>query len=229
MIFVMESNFLFIISLMTTISKSSNKTKTQLAILLLAAGEGSRLGGFPKALLKKNGQTLLHSFCLSMQALSPIEIVIVTGFHAQEIESELASIDTSKLPIRMIRNPYPEAGQASSVRLGLEDLKSDYDTLIVALCDQPNIGVLEIEALLEQFTRRDTHHEIVLPMVNGHRGNPVVFSRQVIDSILAIPGMACRPYMDQYLELVLIMNTDKQAYILDADTELDIQALGLTK
>jgi molybdenum cofactor cytidylyltransferase/nicotine blue oxidoreductase len=225
----MELSFLFIISLMTTIGKSSIKTKTQLAILLLAAGEGSRLGGFPKALLKRDGQTLLHSFCLLMQALSPIEIVIVTGFHAQDIESELASIDTSQLPIRMIRNPHPEAGQASSVRLGLEALKSDYDTLIIALCDQPNIGVLEIEALLEQFTHRDTHHEIVLPMINGHRGNPVVFSRRVIDSILVIPGMACRPYMDQYPELVLIMNTDKQAYILDADTELDIKALGLTK
>jgi hypothetical protein len=35
--------------------------------------------------------------------------------------------------------------------------------------------------------------------------------------------------MDQYPELVMIMNTDKQAYVLDADTELDIQALGLTK
>jgi molybdenum cofactor cytidylyltransferase/nicotine blue oxidoreductase len=229
MIFMMELSFLFIISLMTTIGKSSNKTKTRLAILLLAAGEGSRLGGFPKALLKKDGQTLLHSFCLSMQALCPIEIVIVTGFHAQEIESQLASIDTSQLPIRMIRNPHPEAGQASSVRLGLEALKSDYDALIVALCDQPDIGVLEIEALLEQFTRRDTHHEIILPMVNGDRGNPVVFSKKVIDSILAIPKMVCRPYMDQYPELVLIMNTDKQAYVLDADTELDIQALGLTK
>ena len=226
---MMESSFLFIISLMTTIGKSSNKTKTRLAILLLAAGEGSRLGGFPKALLKKDGQTLLHSFCLSMQALSPIEIVIVTGFHAQEIESELASIDTSQLPIRMIRNPHPEAGQVASVRYGLEALKSNYDALIVVLCDQPNVGALEIEALLEQFTRRDTHHEIVLPMVNGHRGNPVVFSRKVIDSILAIPRMACRPYMDQYPELVMIMNTDKQAYVLDADTELDIQALGLTK
>ena len=226
---MMELSFLFIISLMTTIGKSSNQAKVKLAILLLAAGEGSRLGGFPKALLKKDGQTLLHSFCLSMKALCPIEIVIVTGFHAQEIESELASIDTSQLPIRMIRNPHPEAGQASSVRLGLEALKSDYDALIVALCDQPDIGVLEIEALLEQFTRRDTHHEIILPMVNGDRGNPVVFSKKVINSILAIPKMVCRPYMDQYPKLVLIMNTDKQAYVLDVDTELDIQALGLTK
>jgi molybdenum cofactor cytidylyltransferase/nicotine blue oxidoreductase len=128
-----------------------------------------------------------------------------------------------------LRNPHPEAGQASSVRLGLESLKSDYDALIIALSDQPNVGALEIEALLEQFMHRDTHQEIVLPMVNGHRGNPVVFSRKVIDFILAIPRMACRPYMDQYPELVMIMNTDKQAYVLDADTELDIQALGLTK
>jgi molybdenum cofactor cytidylyltransferase len=127
---------------MTTFSKSGKSAHLRLAVLFLAAGQGSRLGGFPKALLKKNGVTLLQSFCSSLETLSPIEIVIVTGYHEKAIEDALASIDTSQLPIRMIRNPHPESGQASSIRLGLETLHSNYDVLLIALCDQPNVGAL---------------------------------------------------------------------------------------
>jgi CTP:molybdopterin cytidylyltransferase MocA len=214
---------------MTIFGKSSKRPQLHLAVLYLAAGQGSRLGGFPKALLRRNGVTLLQSFCSSMQALAPIEIVIVTGYHAQAIEDELASIDTSQLPITMIRNPYPESGQASSVRLGLEALQSHYDVLLITLCDQPNVGVTEITLLLEQFASRETAHEIVLPMIKGQRGNPVMFSKQVIDQILKIPGMVCRPYMDQHPELVEVMNTEQQAFIMDVDTEQGIQAAGLTK
>jgi molybdenum cofactor cytidylyltransferase/nicotine blue oxidoreductase len=201
----------------------------RLAVLFLAAGQGSRLGGFPKALLKKNGVTLLQSFCSSLETLSPVEIVIVTGYHEKAIEDALVSIDNSQLPIRMIRNPHPESGQASSIRLGLETLHSNYDVLLIALCDQPNVGATEITLLLEQFASRETGHEIVLPMVNGQRGNPVVFSKLVIDQILKIPEMVCRPYMDQHPELVETMNTELQAFIMDVDTEEGIQAAGLTK
>ena len=57
----------------------------RLAVLLLAAGEGARLGSYPKALLKKDGQSLIKRFCLAVAELSPVQIVIVTGFHADFI------------------------------------------------------------------------------------------------------------------------------------------------
>ena len=106
-------------------------------------------------------------------------------------------------------------------------LKSDYDALLVALCDQPNIGVSEIEALLEQFNQVGFNKEIVLPMVNGSRGNSVLFSKKVIEEILTSPGMVCRPFMDKHPELVKVFETNNQAYLLDVDTQADIQKLGL--
>ena len=47
---------------MTISGESIKNPKLRLAILLLAAGEGSRLGGLPKALLKKEGESLLSRF-----------------------------------------------------------------------------------------------------------------------------------------------------------------------
>ena len=213
---------------MTISGQSLKHPKLRLAILLLAAGEGSRLGGIPKALLKKAGESLLSRFLRTVESLDPVETLVITGFYAQEVEVEINSImQQIHYPIHIVNNPNSALGQSSSVRLGLESLKSDYDVLLVALCDQPDVGHAEIEMLLQRFNEMEAEKEIVLPMVSGSRGNPVLFSRKVIQKILAIPGMVCRPFMDQHPELINVFSTDHQAYLLDVDTQADIQKLGL--
>jgi len=213
---------------MNVSSESSKSPLIRLAILILAAGEGSRLGGMPKALLKKDGSSLLKRFIYSTVDLDPIETLVVTGFYSEKIQAEITSLQQDgQSPLSWIRNPNPEAGQASSVRLGIESLKSQYDVLLIALCDQPNIGKQEIESLLEQFKQKSPEQEIILPMIHGQRGNPVLFSRAVIKKVLAIPGMVCRPYMDDHPELVKTFLTDNQAYLQDVDTQADIQKLGI--
>ena len=215
---------------MTVSGESSKSPNLRLAILILAAGEGSRLGGYPKALLKKGGDSLLKRFIQSTQSFDPIETLVVTGFYSDQIEAEIKLLKQGVAnPITWIKNLQPQLGQASSVRLGLESLKSDYDVLLIALCDQPGIASNEIDALLWQFNQRDVNQEIVLPMVNGQRGNPVLFSRAVIDQILSIPGMVCRPYMDLHPELVKTFVTDSQAFVMDVDTQKDIEKLGLDR
>lgn len=213
---------------MTVSGESSKSPNLRLAILILAAGEGSRLGGYPKALLKKDGDSLLKYFVQSIQTLEPLETLIVTGFYSDQIEAEIKLIKQFVAsPITWVKNLQPELGQASSVRLGLESLRSDYDVLTIALCDQPSIASTEIEALLGQFNQRAANQEIILPMVNGQRGNPVLFSRGVINQILSIPGMVCRPYMNEHPGLVKSFTTDNKAYLMDVDTQSDIQKLGL--
>ena len=115
------------------------------------------------------------------------------------------------------------------MRLGLETLSGDYDVLLVALCDQPLVGTHEIAALLEQFAQRDSQKEIILPIVDGQRGNPVMFSRKVIAQILAIEEMVCRPFMDRHPDLVQTFATDNLAYIADVDTEADISKFNLQR
>ena len=213
---------------MTISSDSSKSLNLRLAILILAAGEGSRLGGYPKALLKKGGESLLKHSIESIQGLRPIEALVVTGFYSDQVEAEINLINGGvEFPITWVKNVNPALGQTSSVRLGLESLKSNYDALLIALCDQPRIGAYEIESLLKQFERKNPHQEIILPMVNGQRGNPVLFSKETIQKILAIPGMTCRPFMDEHPDLIRLFATDNQAYLMDVDTQADIHKLGL--
>lgn len=209
---------------MISSSMPTQATSLRLAVLLLAAGEGSRLGAQPKALLRKGGQSLLQRFSSAIQGFTPIEYIVVTGFHAGAIGYEIESLNASLLyPIKVIQNPNPERGQASSVRLGLESLEGEFDVLLVALSDQPEIGSRELQELLDAFLKRELGEEIILPMVEGKRGNPVLFSRKAISEVLATPGMVCRVYMNNHPDQVRTMHTSNQAFVMDVDTPEDIR------
>nr|WP_231970344.1 NTP transferase domain-containing protein [Polynucleobacter necessarius] len=159
-----------------------------------------------------------------------MEVLVITGYHAQEIEAELARVNHSLgLPVSIIRNPCAADGQASSVRFALENLKSTFDVLMVALSDQPNTTEHELLILLDQFSKRESNREIVLPQVRGQRGNPVLFSNKVVRNILEIPEMDCRRYMDLNPELVQRFETPHEAFVLDVDTLEDIQKLGIDR
>ena len=209
---------------MTSSSPSTQVSQLRLAVLFLAAGEGSRLGGHPKALLHQNGVTLLQRFSRAIQEFNPLEYIVVTGFHAQEIKSEIAKLnDSVEYPIRIIHNSFPEKGQSSSVRLGLESLHSEFDVLLIALSDQPMVGAKEVQELLDEYKKRQDGEEIVLPIVDGKRGNPVLFSYSAIADVMKTPSLVCRTYMDTYPNKIREMHTINQAFAVDVDTPEDIQ------
>lgn len=205
-------------------TNSSNSYPLRLAVLLLAAGQGSRLGFYPKALLKQGGVTLLNRLLDAVEPFNPIEFIVVTGFHGDAIEQSLAQVDSPfSRSIRLLRNPNPEVGQASSVRLGIEALHSNFDALLIALSDQPAITTVEVSQLLSAFSQRASGTEIVLPMVHGQRGNPVLFSKKALQNTVAIPDLSCRAYMDTYPEQVQVWHTDNTAFICDVDTPEDMK------
>ena len=212
---------------MTSLRKPSN---LRVAIVLLAAGEGSRMGSVPKALLQKDGKTLLERFCAAVKALHPVEFLVITGFHATPIERELNRLaKLMDLSITVIHNQNASAGQASSVRLALESLDSAFDVVAMCLSDQPQIGEDELIALLNQFIDCEPNQDVVMPIVGGQHGNPALFSKKSVEEMLQIPGMVCRTFMDKNPDRIKIFNSDNDAYILDVDTDADIQRLGITR
>ena len=217
-----------IIILIMTDTKSSHSLPLRLAVLLLAAGQGSRLGSHPKALLKRDGVTLLKRLLDAVQPFNPVEFILVTGFHGDAIEEALAQMDSPfSRSIRLLRNPAPEEGHASSVRLGIEALHSNFDVLLIALSDQPAITIAEVSQLLSAFLQRSAGTEMLLPMVNGQRGNPVLFSKLALQSTVAIPDLSCRAYMDAHPEQVQVWHTDNDAFVCDVDTPQDMKKYQL--
>ena len=81
--------------------------------VLLAAGEGLRMGSVPKSLLQLDGLSLIQRHLIALRKAGLDEIVVVTGYHYQAIETAL-----NDQAVRVVRNPEPQRGQQSSVRLG---------------------------------------------------------------------------------------------------------------
>lgn len=192
----------------------------RVAAVLLAAGEGSRMGGLPKCLMRLEGKTLIERHCEAMVASGITRLVVVTGFYHQQIEAEIA-----RLGVTIARNPHPEAGQPSSVRTGLEALGGSFDLVIVALADQPLVGSVELDELIRAFRQRPTGTQIVYPSVAGQRGNPVLFAGDLIARLMDNGGpMPGRKYIDDHPELVHMHDTANPSFVLDLDTRDDVEA-----
>ena len=194
--------------------------RLRVGAVLLAAGEGSRLGSVPKCLLRLQGVPLINRHLIALSGGGIDEVVVVTGHHHADIEPAVETF-----PVTVVRNPHPEAGQQSSVHLGLEALGAKFDVILIVLADQPLLSSSEFTELISAFKKRPPGASILYPEVKGQRGNPVVFSGEVVaDLLLTHQKIGCRKFMDDHPELVHTYVTDNDRFILDVDTPEDLVA-----
>jgi CTP:molybdopterin cytidylyltransferase MocA len=193
-------------------------SRVRVGAILLAAGEGSRMGVVPKALIELQNVPLINRQLIALSGAGVDEVVVVTGYHYQLVEPLV-----EQFPVRIVRNLTPEDGQASSIRLGLEALGPNFDAVIMALCDQPLINAADITQLIAAFKKRKSG-DMLLPMVDGNRGNPVVIGRVALAQILESgKNMVCRKFMDEHPEMVDVFQSDNQHFVMDVDSLDDLK------
>lgn len=191
--------------------------------LILAAGAGSRMRTRPKCLLELDGMSLLarQLQALTQAGVRPIRVVL--GHHAERILQEGALAHWGGQPVR---NPRPDDGHVSSLRMGLRALPTDLEAVLVALADQPLIDTPAVQALIQAFAQRPAGTQLIQPSVEGLPGNPVVFSAAVMAQILAgDEGMGARQWMQSHPEAVYRWETPHGHYRLDVDNEEDRQTV----
>lgn len=187
--------------------------------VVLAAGAGSRLGGRPKCLLELGGVPLIRRTLIALSGAGVDEVVVVLGHHAELIEPVVAPF-----PVTLVRNPDPDAGQVSSQRLGLAALGGKLDAVLVALADQPLLNAQDITALIGAYKKRADGVSVVFPQVGGEPGNPVIFSAEVREQILAGDAhVGCRQWRGAHPDAVAPFVTDNRRYKVDIDTPEDLE------
>jgi len=150
-----------------------------LAALILAAGLARRMGR-QKLLLALQGRPVV---CWSVEAILPHvdEVVVVTGHEAAGVRAALDG-----LCVRFVHNAHPEAGQGSSIAVGVTALASTARAVLIALGDQPRLPAVVVPALLQAFGRGGA--SIVAPVYGGIQGTPVVFGAEVFTELRALTG-----------------------------------------
>jgi len=194
-------------------------SRVTVAAVLLAAGAGERIGRRPKCLLELGGVPLIRRMLIALSGAGVDELVVVLGHHAEQIAPVVENF-----PVTVVHNPHPEDGQVSSQRLGLAALSGKCDAVVVALADQPLLNAQDISAVIGAWKKRPPGAEVVYPEVQGERGNPVMFSAEVREQILAgEANVGCRQWQSRHPQMVEPFVTDNRRYRVDIDTLEDVE------
>ena len=153
------------------------------SIIILAAGESSRLGS-PKQLLPYAGKTLLQHSIDVARASAVETITVMLGANADLIQS---SISDTAIKI-IVHNEWKE-GMASTIRFGLNlitTMNPQTEVVIFMVADQPFTTAELLNQLLD--AHRTFGSKIVASKYQDTFGTPVLFHKTFFPELLQLPA-----------------------------------------
>ncbi len=187
----------------------------KIAGVILSAGEGSRMGSIPKALLTLKGKTFVEIISHNLSLAGIDDIYIVIGYHSDVIKSHL-SLKKETLLV----NPAPEMGQLSSLHIAIKHMPSEVSAIMVTLVDLPSIKLTTYSNLIKQWSIKPDM--IYIPVCNGRKGHPVIFPKRVFLKLLNTPlENGARAVIRNNQDMVIKCEYDDPGIFTDIDTEED--------
>jgi molybdenum cofactor cytidylyltransferase len=189
------------------------------AIVILAAGNSSRLGS-PKQLLSWQGSTLLrHSAEAALDAgCGPV--MVVTGAKNEEVNEAVKG-----LAVEIVENVEWEEGMASSLRVGLRQMLEKHpetDGIIFMVCDQPFVTKSVLLCLTQ--IQEKVGKAITAAGYGDKAGTPALFHRSFFERLMELKGdKGARMLIANYPEEVTIVPFAEGA--IDIDTKEDYARL----
>lgn len=191
------------------------RMKGRFAIVILAAGAGSRFGGDKLGALVKNKPLYMHTL-ERMKGFGSFPAYVVTG------SGEIAE-QAEKLGIVPVWNREPELGISRSLNLGLaralEDVP-DLEGVLFSVCDQPGMSASTIQQIFNTGAR---HPGAVVCAGNGSRcGNPVLWDRKYFPELMELSGdRGGRQVMKRHAGSLKIVQADPEE-LKDIDRREDL-------
>ncbi|HTQ59870.1 MAG TPA: nucleotidyltransferase family protein [Candidatus Solibacter sp.] len=185
-----------------------------LAAIILSGGASRRMGS-PKALLSYQGRPFLEHL-LDVARHSKIGARrVVLGADAEPIAKEI-----NLSPDEIVINEDWEKGQLSSIQAALRSLPAETEGIILFLIDHPLISSSLVDELIETFY--SSGKSIVLPVYEGRRGHPVIFSSKLYRELMSAPlETGARSVVWAHGDEIQVVQTNEEGCILnlnDPDT-----------
>ena len=194
---------------------SKNKT----GIIILAAGNSSRLGE-PKQLLVYNETNLLKNTIEAASLMPNSLVIVVTGSNHKLIEQQL---DAAKISISF--NADWESGMSSSIVKGLNDLLTlspNIEKCIISVCDQPFISNAIFESLLGNY--HESGKGIIASAYSETLGTPVLFAQKYFNELLELEGQeGAKKIINKFMDDTFAVPFEKGN--IDIDTPEDYNKL----
>ena len=186
--------------------------RPRIAAIVLAAGKSSRMGR-NKLLIELDGKALVEHTVDAALASQAAPVIVVLGHQRDEITARLAG-----RTIVTVENPDYAEGLSTSLKRGLAALPEDVEGAVICLADMPGIGRQLIDRLVAAFNPVEGR-EIILPMRQGKRGNPVLWGRRFFPELQAIAGdTGAKHLIGTYPEHVVEIEAPDDGVLIDLDT-----------
>ena len=201
--------------------------RLRIGAVLLAAGEGARLGGRAKGAIEIEGEPLILRGLRILSNAGVDEVVAVTGHYQSEISPLLAQADSlfNDGCLVEVTQPMVDHSQSDSLRLGVASLSQEVDAVMVLPVDMPALTRQDLISLIGAYKHADAAIEFVGPMVGARPGNPVLFSRRIALKIARGEGdFGSGAWRHQRPEWLLEWQTDNLHYVADIDTPEDLDS-----
>lgn len=148
--------------------------KPNLAILILAAGESSRMGERIKQILPWNDYNLLGNAITQAKAAMADTTHVVIGAYEEIIKAEV-----NFEPNDIIQNSNWKNGLGSSIAAGMEHFSSkrlDYDAVLIMLADQPLMDTNYLNKMMGNW--KGNPSKIITTQYEGRSGVPAIFGKE---------------------------------------------------
>ncbi len=196
------------------------QTGRRVAALVLAAGRSTRMGAVNKMLAEIGGKPLVRIAADQAVSSHAQPVIVVTGHEREKVEAALKG-----LPVRFIHNPDYAEGLGTSLKAGIAAVPEGADAAIVCLGDMPQVDAALINRLIAAF-EPERGALVVVPSIDGKRGNPVVWSRRFFHDLMAIQGdVGARHLIGNYAEAVVEVPVAGEAALTDVDTPESLLAV----
>ncbi|MBD8891782.1 NTP transferase domain-containing protein [Roseibium litorale] len=159
-----------------------HKADPKVAVVILAAGKSSRMGGPNKLLAHLHGKSLIRTAADAALASKAVKTIVVTGHMAEAIEDELAATAA-----HLTHNPEFNEGMAGSILAGLGQAGEECDAVLIMLGDMPAIGTDVLNGMISQYAA-SPGTPIIVATADGKRGNPVLWDKQFFPDLRRLEG-----------------------------------------
>jgi|GEM_PF-823854 len=189
--------------------------------IILAAGEGTRVGNKPKALLiGPQGRNFVTTIAHTVREAGGGGVSAVIGPpHGDLVKKGLPP------GVGAMTNPRPDRGMLSSIQSGIAALPANAVAVLVWPVDVPTVQVATIRAILSAAPGK-----LVVPTFNKKGGHPVRIPRDRFGEIMALDNeKTLKDVIDAKPEQVERLAVDDKGVLVDVDTLADLEALIGTK
>ena len=194
--------------------------KPNIAILILAAGDSTRMGT-PKQLLKWENTTLLGNAIETAKKANATKICVVLGANYEIIKAKIYHYK-----VEILKNDGWKLGIGSSIAFGVTHIlesESNFNAVLIMLADQPLIGSVYLNKILDKYEMGK--RQIVATSYNNiKQGVPVLFDAIYFEELSQLnDDKGAKAILQKYSKNVSAISADN--LVSDIDTLEDYNRL----